>query len=85
MLAAQASPRREPVPALRTDVVLAPLAVARDLASVAVQVIYDRVAPSMSFLGVASSRLGAERSAAALAYLSTVPFPTIPIWERSIG
>ena len=53
-------------------------AVARDLASLAVRVMYEREASSISSGGVASSMHGADRSAAALAYLSAVSFPCTP-------
>ena len=56
-------------------------AVARDLASVAVRVMHEREASSINSLGVASSWHGADRSAAALAYLSAVSFPSTPTWE----
>ena len=56
-------------------------AVARDLASVAVRIMYESEASSSSSPGVASSWHGADRSAAALACLSAISLPSIPTWE----
>ena len=56
-------------------------AVARDLASVAVRVMYESEASSSSSPGVATSWYVADRSAAALAYLSAASFPSTPAWD----
>ena len=56
-------------------------AVALDLASVAVRVMYESEVSSSSSPGVASSWHGADRSAAALAYMSAVSLPATPVWE----